>query len=65
MTRPGESMEAFQDAGEVVRRQLGVDGTAGDAQDVPHGYVEAEWVPCCVACGLSRKAAVHGAVLAM
>lgn len=56
---PGELMQAFQNAGEKARRQLSIDGTAGDAQDVPHGYVEAEWVPCCVACGLARKAEVH------
>lgn len=52
-------MQEFQVAGERARRQLGVDGTAGDAQDVPHGFVEFEWLPCCLACGLARRARVH------
>lgn len=58
MTEADWFFVAWQAAGDSARRQLGVDGIA-DAQDVPHGYVEAEWVPCCVACGLARKATVH------
>jgi hypothetical protein len=55
---PVELMQIFEVGGEAARRQLSVDGIE-DAQDKPHEFVEFEWLPCCLACGLVRKAAVH------
>lgn len=53
------TMQDFQDQGEPVRQQLGIDGTAGDAQDVRHPFTpQAPW-QCCIACGLSRTAKIH------
>ncbi len=54
-----DSKEDFQNRGEKYRQELGIDGTAGDAQDVPHLYKqdgENEW---CLACGLTLLARVH------
>lgn len=47
-------MQGFQDAGEPIRRALGIDGTAGDAQDVDHPYTSASPDGPCLACGLAR-----------
>lgn len=46
----------WQDRGEPERHRLGIDGTAGDAQDVPHPYAGPGW---CTACGLAATASVH------
>jgi hypothetical protein len=50
----------FQDRGEAERQRLGIDGTAGDAQDVPHPYVP-DGVPgsACVTCGLAQGYRKH------
>lgn len=45
-------MQDFQDRGEPVRQRLGIDGTAGDAQDVEHPFVPDEPTGACLACGL-------------
>jgi hypothetical protein len=52
-------MQDFQDRGESYRQELGIDGTAGDAQDVPHLYKEDGDNDWCIACGLSLLASVH------
>lgn len=48
----------FDEAGERARKTLGIDGTAGDAQDTPHRY-RPQWFSCCVVCGLADDAVVH------
>ena len=63
-TRQGKAadggMEAFQDRGEPVRQRFGIDGTAGDAQDVRHPFTpDGGNKDCCAACGLTPLAAVH------
>jgi len=57
-----DGMEAFQDRGEPVRQSFGIDGTAGDAQDVQHPFTpdRAGDPRTCVACGFARGAGVHG-----
>lgn len=42
----------FQDRGEELRHQLGIDGTAGDAQDVDHPFHDSD-LGYCLVCGLS------------
>jgi hypothetical protein len=50
----------FQDRGEKHRQALGIDGTAGDAQDVPHPYVpDGADGSACVVCGLAKSYAKH------
>jgi hypothetical protein len=53
--------ETFQQLGERERQRLGIDGTAGDAQDVKHSFIAHPALPgtCCVACGLTPAARVH------
>jgi len=53
------SDEDFQNAGEPIRQQLGIDGTAGDAQDVPHPAVP-DTNGTCLACGLRHTANTQG-----
>lgn len=48
-------MQDFQNRGEHLRRQYGIDGTAGDAQDAQHPYVRDEPTGACLACGLSES----------
>ncbi len=50
----------FLERGEVWRRRFGIDGTAGDAQDVPHPYVHDPFSDSCVVCGCARQYAKHG-----
>jgi 8-oxo-dGTP pyrophosphatase MutT (NUDIX family) len=49
-----------QDDGETARQRAGIDGTAGDAQDVPHRFADGGH-RACEACGLAHGAAVHKA----
>lgn len=51
----------FQDRGEPHRQRLGIDGTAGDAQDVPHPFVADAVYGACVVCGLARSYRKHTA----
>jgi hypothetical protein len=53
-------MDDFQDRGEAERQRAGIDGTAGDAQDVPHRYVPdgRDGNPC-VLCGLAKSYRKH------
>jgi hypothetical protein len=57
----GLTAEDFQDRGERARQAAGIDGTAGDAQDIPHGFDNdlADGCGGCRLCGLSPDAAVH------
>lgn len=61
MFEPVAPMNDPQDQGEAARRRLGIDGTAGDAQDVPHPFVPNTKAdsPWCLACGLSRAFRGH------
>lgn len=45
--------------GEIRRRELGIDGTMGDAQDIPHRFDGAGEFNFCVVCGLSRTYRMH------
>lgn len=48
--------------GELYRRALDIDGTAGDAQDIPHPYIEITGItgyPGCVVCGLAESYRQH------
>ena len=50
----------LEDLGEKARQALGIDGTMGDAQDVPHPYNDDEGaVPYCIVCGLAGSARAH------
>jgi alpha-D-ribose 1-methylphosphonate 5-phosphate C-P lyase len=53
-------MQDFQDAGERARRELGVDGTAGDAQDVNHPFTPQAPDDSCLVCGLAKSYRRHG-----
>lgn len=46
-------MTDFQDRGDAARRAAGIDGTAGDAQDIPHAFVLDKPTGSCLLCGLS------------
>lgn len=54
-------VSSFQERGEAARQRLGIDGTAGDAQDVPHPYTpDGPDGSACVVCGLARGYRKHG-----
>lgn len=54
------SIHELQERGEPHRRRAGIDGTAGDAQDIPHEPVPAEEnTGLCLVCLLSIGARVH------
>ena len=52
-------IQDFQDAGEKWRQAAGIDGTAGDAQDVQHKYVPAGPDGPCLVCGLNKVYRKH------
>lgn len=45
--------------GEMARAALGIDGTAGDAQDIHHPFVPAPDSEACLVCGLNRAYRKH------
>lgn len=49
----------FHDRGEAARQAAGIDGTAGDAQDVPHAYRPDAPNRWCLLCGLAPGYAKH------
>ena len=49
----------FQDRGDAARRAAGIDGTAGDAQDVPHAFVLDKPSGGCLLCGLAESYRKH------
>jgi len=51
--------DRFQELGENYRRRCGIDGTAGDAQDIPHPYRHNTEYGVCLACGLTLRSPVH------
>jgi hypothetical protein len=51
----------FQDRGDAARLAAGIDGTAGDAQDVPHAFVSDEPTGGCLLCGLAPTYRKHRA----
>ena len=53
------SGQDFQERGEPWRAALGIDGTAGDAQDVPHEFIPDSPGGPCVACGLAESYRKH------
>jgi hypothetical protein len=52
-------MSDWQDEGEPLRQALGIDGTAGDAQDVMHGFVKSKLGEYCAVCGLAQSYRKH------
>jgi hypothetical protein len=52
-------MTEFQDSGESWRQLFGIDGTAGDAQDIPHPFVPASPGGACTVCGLPSSHRKH------
>ena len=51
----------FQDRGDNARRAAGIDGTAGDAQDVPHRFVLDKPTGGCLLCGFAESYRKHTA----
>ena len=51
--------EMVQEEGGQDRRFYGIDGTMGDAQDVPHPYVGSIYGEWCSLCGLNRSHRAH------
>lgn len=49
----------WAERGERARQAMGIDGTAGDAQDVPHKFVSEGRHTACAACGLAEGAWPH------
>ena len=49
----------FQDRGDTARRAAGIDGTAGDAQDIRHRFVRDEQGGGCLLCGLAETYRKH------
>lgn len=56
--RAGNPMDP-QDEGEQDRQSVGIDGTMGDAQDIPHQFKPSRWHGGCRLCGLALGARVH------
>ena len=54
-------MTDFQDRGDTARRDQGIDGTAGDAQDIPHQFVLDRPTGACLLCGLTPGYRKHTA----
>lgn len=54
-------IHGFQDRGDSARRAQGIDGTAGDAQDVAHRYVRDDQGGGCLLCGLGPSYRKHTA----
>lgn len=52
-------MTDFQDRGDAARRAAGIDGTAGDAQDIPHAFVLNKPRGGCLLCGLTEAYRKH------
>jgi hypothetical protein len=52
-------MQDFQNRGEALRRRYGIDGTAGDAQDVDHPYHRDPATGACLVCGLAEAYRRH------
>lgn len=53
-------MQEFQDAGEPYRKELGIDGTAGDAMDRRHPFTVDDRFPgSCIVCGLAQTYDKH------
>lgn len=52
-------MNDFQDRGDAARRAAGIDGTAGDAQDVSHDFIPDEPSGACLLCGLASGYRKH------
>jgi hypothetical protein len=49
----------FQDRGEAARQAVGIDGTAGDAQDTPHQFRADDETGGCLLCGMARTYRKH------
>ena len=52
-------MADFQDRGDAARAAAGIDGTAGDAHDVPHAYQPDGDHTWCLLCGLAPSYRKH------
>lgn len=49
----------FQDRGDTARRAAGIDGTAGDAQDIRHRFISDEETGACLLCALAPSYRKH------
>jgi hypothetical protein len=49
--------------GESERAGFGIDGTMGDAQDIPHPFVSSVHGDYCVVCGLAQTYYRHSRAL--
>ncbi len=49
----------FQDRGDAARRAAGIDGTAGDAQDIRHRFIRDNKTGSCLLCGLAEPYRKH------
>ena len=49
----------FQDRGDTARRAAGIDGTAGDAQDIRHRFALDDQTGGCLLCGLAETYRKH------
>lgn len=49
----------FQDRGDTARQAQGIDGTAGDAQDIRHRFVRDDDTGSCLLCGLAETYRKH------
>ncbi|MFB8182609.1 hypothetical protein ACFC8N_42800 [Streptomyces sp. NPDC055966] len=62
-SRPGRpavpDTHNFQDQGDPARRAAGIDGTAGDAQDIRHRFVRDDVTGACLLCGLAETYRKH------
>lgn len=54
-------MQDFQDRGDAARRAAGIDGTAGDAQDIAHAFQRDDETGACLLCGLAKAHRKHTA----
>lgn len=56
-----DQFDDFQDRGDAARIAQGIDGTAGDAQDIPHRFVDDRDCGYCLLCGLAPNYRKHTA----
>jgi hypothetical protein len=52
-------IHAFQDRGDTARQAQGIDGTAGDAQDIRHRFIRDDETGGCLLCGLAEPYRKH------
>jgi hypothetical protein len=61
-TETGPYIPTDEELGEFWRQELGIDGTAGDAQDVDHPFRGSHIRGVCFVCGLAQSYRRHGTI---